>query len=342
MGKYRFSTEQRFALWRTYRKRCFYCREPINFHDVTIDHVVPEYLLDKPEELQRVMIEYGLSADFSINDYCNWVPCHGRCNREKGTMIYRRSPKLITILETVKKQARKAKTEEQRIRKNLKKGELLGKLGIALEKGIVAKDEVAAILDARDDFYEPIVITFGLNIDTVLRSGEDIPQNGVDLYDWLEKDLVDQLSSSLSCSFYYPELSQRTGETVSVRLAFVLVDFGELDSFTSPWWEILEIWYYSELYGEEWTKQRYKDKLRRAPIIADSEFIELLHRGGILVGFRRVTESDYRAVAISQDFISYQSDSFYDLGMWKEILELAGVEDWEIEEALAKADRDVV
>ena len=60
------------------------------------------------------------------------------------------------------------------------------------------------------------------------------------------------------------------------------------------------------------------------------------------MGFRRITGNDYRALALSQDYMLYQSDSFYDLGMWKDILELSGIEDWEIEEALAKADRNIV
>jgi len=299
--------------------------------------------------LQRITVDYGLGGDFSINDYCNWVPAHAHCNREKGTTIYRRTPALIKVLETVKRKAKRAGVEEQRITKNLKKGELLGKLEVALERGIVAKDEVVAFLhrvEAERELYEPIVITFGLNISEVLSSGlqgRDFALDYAHLCDWLEQDLIKQLNSSLSCPFYYPELSQRTGETLSVRLAFLLLDFNELESFTSPWWEILEIQYYSEVYGEaEWTRQRYREKLEKAPIIDDREFIELLHRGDLLIGFRQITKIDYRAIAISQDYAPYQSDSYYDLGMWKEILELAGVEDWEIEEALAKADRNIV
>jgi len=89
-------------------------------------------------------------------------------------------------------------------------------------------------------------------------------------------------------------------------------------------------------------RQRYKRRLAVAPIIDDREFIEIIHRGGILMGFRRVTGNDYRALAFSQDYMLYQSDSFYDLGAWKDILELSGVEDWEIEEALEKADQEVI
>ena len=86
-------------------------------------------------------------------------------------------------------------------------------------------------------------------------------------------------------------------------------------------------------------RQRYKRRLAVAPIIDDREFIEMIHRGGILMGFRRITGDDYRALAFSQDYMLYQSDSFYDLGMWKDILELSGVEDWEIEQVLEQTNR---
>lgn len=85
-------------------------------------------------------------------------------------------------------------------------------------------------------------------------------------------------------------------------------------------------------------EQRYKNVLNNAPIIMDREFIELIHRGGVLMGFRRVTTTDYRALAFSEDYVLYQSDSFYDLETWQNILELAGLEEWEINEALDKAD----
>ncbi|HEX9973598.1 MAG TPA: DUF4365 domain-containing protein, partial [bacterium] len=89
-------------------------------------------------------------------------------------------------------------------------------------------------------------------------------------------------------------------------------------------------------------RQRYKRRLTLAPIIDDREFIEIIHRGGILMGFKRIAENEFRALAFSQDYLLYQSDSFYNLEMWKDILELSGVEDWEIEEALEKADQVII
>lgn len=345
MGKYRFSSEQRFALWRVYGQKCFYCGQSLTFKEVTIDHILPEYLLDRPGELERIIAEYGLGGDFSINDYCNWVPAHLHCNREKGTMIFSSSPALIKALETVKKHATEVLEEQRRIERSLEKGDLLGRLGVALEKGLVEQEEIASILlrgiGARRILYEPIVVTFGLTLEEVHNSElvrQDILQDYPRLCDWLEQGLVHQLSSSLSHPFYYPEPSTRTGESLSVRLAFLFLDLAELEAFSSPWWRILEIRYYSEVYGDsDWTGQRYESALERALVIDDRHFIELLHRGGLLVGFRQITRTDYRAVAISQDYVAYQSDSYCDLQMWKEILELAGIEDWEIEEALSKA-----
>lgn len=85
MAKYRFKTEQRFALWKASDRKCFWCGEPMVFREVTVDHIFPERLLNEPQELQRIAAEYGLGTEFAINDFCNWVPAHGRCNQEKGT-----------------------------------------------------------------------------------------------------------------------------------------------------------------------------------------------------------------------------------------------------------------
>ena len=108
-----------------------------------------------------------------------------------------------------------------------------------------------------------------------------LPEDFPSLYDWLEKDLVKQLSGSLTCSFYYPEASERTGETLSVRLAFLQLNFGELETFSSPWWEIVEIQYYSEVYGNEaWAHLRECLNRMMKPIRGRRETSKKSKRGG--------------------------------------------------------------
>ena len=92
---------------------------------------------------------------------------------------------------------------------------------------------------------------------------------------------------------------------------------------------------------EERILERYRTKIRRAPIVPDSQFFESIARGGLLIGFRRVGECDYRGLVITQDYMTIQSDGMYDLALWRETLELAGVEDWEIDEAIEKADDEI-
>lgn len=349
MKKHKFTVAEHFAIWRVYGQKCFYCEQPLTFAEITIDHIIPEHLLDNTEQLQSIKKQYGLGADFSINDYCNWVPSHLRCNQDKGTTIFQPAPIFLTYLGKAQRKGILARKEAERITRSMKSGDVLGKLGTALQRGIVLKEDVIAILQRvspQREQFEPIVITFSLNTEEALRKGSSevaLPEDYPSLCDWLEKDLVKQLSALLTCSFFYPEASARTGETLSVRLAFLQLNLNELETFSSLWWEIIEIQYYSEIYGNAaWARLRYKTKMQNAPVLGDSEFMELLYRGGMLMSFTQVTETDYRAVAFSQDHILYQSDSYYDLDTWREMLERADIEDWEIEQALSKVDSNLM
>ncbi|MEK6320925.1 MAG: hypothetical protein AABN33_04495 [Acidobacteriota bacterium] len=220
-----------------------------------MDHIVPEALLTRSEELERVLREYDLGLDFDIQDYCNWLPSHSRCNLKKGETLFERGA-VLYFVSIARSKATTAREEEERFVKNQKKDRLLGRLQVALEEGLVSRDEVIAALQAVPasdrEGYEPIVITFGLGIDRVLRSRvipETVEGDYSALCDWLEADLVRQLESLLSSSFYFPEASERTGETLSVRLAFLDLDLAQLTNFQSQLWEILEIAYYYEVYG---------------------------------------------------------------------------------------------
>lgn len=99
------------------------------------------------EKLNSVKEEYGLDDSFLINDYCNWVPSHNHCNREKGATIYEASPAMIKALASVGKKAQTARAEEEKITRSLKNGELLGKLGIAYQKGTLRKEEWIAKIE---------------------------------------------------------------------------------------------------------------------------------------------------------------------------------------------------
>jgi 5-methylcytosine-specific restriction endonuclease McrA len=88
MSKYRFLTLERAAIWEAHDKRCIYCGELISFTDLHIDHILPEELVDKHDELDRIKYEYDLESEFSINSYYNWVPAHSSCNLRKSNIKF--------------------------------------------------------------------------------------------------------------------------------------------------------------------------------------------------------------------------------------------------------------
>ena len=87
--------------------------------------------------------------------------------------------------------------------------------------------------------------TFGANIGDVLTHQDfpnDAPIHVPYLYDFLESDLMSRLQRGGLERFRTSEASQRTGETISVRIVF------EWDSDKKPltfgdllWWEVLEL-----------------------------------------------------------------------------------------------------
>ena len=146
MAKYRFKIEEKFALWEVYSHICPWCHELIAPEDLTIDHIIPEHLSDKPDELYALKKEFSLPDEFAINDFANWVPCHSKCNQKKGAIVYDRSPALIRFLSEARRKARDAKAKAASIVKQLQRDKILGKLEAALEYGSLSIEDVQTVI----------------------------------------------------------------------------------------------------------------------------------------------------------------------------------------------------
>ena len=152
MAKYNFSKAKRYALWKIHDGKCFWCGEPIRYRDVTIDHVIPESLADKPDELARIKTLYSLPNAFQINDYCNWVPCHGTCNSSKKDKIFKASPAMVKILEGIEKQSEGAAQIEQKVTNDKKFDDILGRLDALVEKDAISNTELVELFsDSKEE-----------------------------------------------------------------------------------------------------------------------------------------------------------------------------------------------
>jgi hypothetical protein len=146
MSKYVFKYAEKYAVWKTYGPQCYWCGEPLRIQDCTIDHVIPEFLLGKPDDLARVRDLFSLPDDFGINDVVNWLPCHDACNRSKSAKVFRPTPLIQAILDKLQREAPKVRRIRDTYLANKAKDDLLGRVMAALEGQAISKDELRAAL----------------------------------------------------------------------------------------------------------------------------------------------------------------------------------------------------
>jgi hypothetical protein len=224
---------------------------------MTVDHIFPQDLSYDPIRKKKVFLEYGLPATFDIESYDNWLPCHQWENREKSNIVFDASTTRF-FLGIAKGKSETAANIEKKWRKKKRNDKILYILEVALVKGEITKDQVYHVIAAGGSGSEkqlrrenePIVIAFGLTIEMVQQQemySEEILSDLPSLYNQLEADLKDQLSSIVSCKFFICE-ELRDGESFTIRIAFEDPDPEEIKKFETGPWEVLEIRWFSEIY----------------------------------------------------------------------------------------------
>ncbi len=252
---------ERYALWKAYDGRCFYCEKPLDFQDMTVDHILPERLSENPSELRRLCQEYNIHEnfpDFQVNNFTNWVPAHPRkCNVRKGGKIFPKKMTLL-ILQDANDHLRKVRQELEKMGKKRNISRLLGSLSTAIEKKHLTVQQVRKFVSQIEEAQhadEPPVLTFGLMIEDVIRSDTlpfDVPREYPYLCNWLELDLVKHLRAIITTPFHYTQPSERWGDGLSVRIVFPNLNDEQLERFSLPWWEILEVGCFLEILGEKY------------------------------------------------------------------------------------------
>jgi len=121
MAKYQFSDIERMAIWLAHKRRCAYRDEPIiRLTDLQIDHILPESLLDKPHELEKIKSEYDLPSNFDINSYYNWLPSCSSCNRDKSARVFKKKA-IFYYLEMAESKQKRIKRIEQKLENKMKR-----------------------------------------------------------------------------------------------------------------------------------------------------------------------------------------------------------------------------
>lgn len=166
MSKYRFKPSERHAVFTVHGEICYLCRKPIDMVTFQVDHIIPESLESKPDELQRVLESYALDESFNLNSFENWMPACAPCNNQKRETTFDAVPIFAVSLKKANEKADEARQIEKDVRSNQQIARAVGTLEAALEKGDLGKAYVERLLPLLQ-YLEPHRAP--ANIDTPLR-----------------------------------------------------------------------------------------------------------------------------------------------------------------------------
>ena len=153
MEKYKFSSTERFVIWKTYSYRCFHCGQPLKWRDLTVDHLLPECLLYRPDYFDAIKDEYSLKSDYSINEFGNWVPAHDRCNNRKSNFVPYRSELFAKKIEKVIIFSNIARKVFDRLLKQRHKDKILAKILSKLENSTINTADLYQLIEKSTILY---------------------------------------------------------------------------------------------------------------------------------------------------------------------------------------------
>jgi len=107
MSAYQFSRAERYAIFTVHREKCWLCDEPLSLSEMEVDHIIPEYLEGR-EDFGEIKVTLGLPDQFQLNSFENWMPAHSKCNRKKGSHIFKPTPQIQQFLEIATTRANRA------------------------------------------------------------------------------------------------------------------------------------------------------------------------------------------------------------------------------------------
>jgi hypothetical protein len=208
MSRQKVSTNLRYALWAAHDFKCFYHNEPLRWDELCIDHIIPEYLADKPIELAFILKQVGLEPGWSLTDPPNLAPSCHTCNQRKRDKLLPPNQLMLYLHEAEAKAPevdvlRKRFNEERRI------GRAQAQLEFALASGLIAETDIGRMLAAAVAGEDLVALTPGIQ----LFEGMSI--------DRLSPSNVDQLlDTPVKLGAYLPNglmLSHNDGSTAQVR-----------------------------------------------------------------------------------------------------------------------------
>lgn len=110
-----------------------------------VDHIIPEYLADQPEELQSVISSYALPDSFDLNSFENWLPSCASCNNQKRGTVFKALPIFAVQLQRASDKASKARELATETRSKQQVSRAITILEAANEKGTLGELQLSRL-----------------------------------------------------------------------------------------------------------------------------------------------------------------------------------------------------
>jgi 5-methylcytosine-specific restriction endonuclease McrA len=140
--KYRFSAAERYGVWTCHGHKCFWCEEPINFKETTVDHLIPESIANDRKQFAMLKKTYSLPRAFQINGFENLVPSHNACNVRKGARVFKPSPAFVEYIDRAARLADCANSRADKVRKYPEDGRRIAVAIDSIERKLLTVDEL--------------------------------------------------------------------------------------------------------------------------------------------------------------------------------------------------------
>lgn len=167
MSKTAFDNITRSALWTAYNNICFYCSRPLDWNDLHIDHIIPEFLSEEKVKFDKIISDFDLDTNFDFNALSNLVPTHSKCNLRKSHEVF---PKVTTLfyLALALKTKPKVELEIEKLKRRKNKGQILSKLQSALSTNLIDTRELKEIiLEAEKNNWDSTQIKIPIGIEFI-------------------------------------------------------------------------------------------------------------------------------------------------------------------------------
>lgn len=140
----------RSAIWTSYNHICFYCNRPLDWDEMHIDHLIPEFFDRDKEAFTKVKEDYGLIEDFDLNNLYNLVPAHGKCNLRKSNELFVKTTTLF-YLGLTNRSIPKIQKEIEKLGRRKNKGQIISKLQSALTTNLIGVEELSLIIKQAEE-----------------------------------------------------------------------------------------------------------------------------------------------------------------------------------------------